>query len=311
MTKKVLNLKNKEDIEKLLESEKYISSTEINLSLLNAIRLKSPLLIEGAAGVGKTEIAKVLAKGLDTELIRVQCYEGIDFTKVLYDFNYSKQILYINLLKENVSELLQGKDFSSSVKALDNETDFYGKDFLLERPLLKAISPKNKKRKVLLIDEIDKSDAEFEAFLLELLSDFTVTIPEFGVIECKEELRPIVILTSNATRELSEALKRRCMYLYIDYPSVESEAKIISEKSDIGYDYAKQIALAVSNIRKLNLKQSPSIAESITWSLVLLENFGVKNIKDIEKTEIDLTLGSLLKNRKDIEKATSSNYIAM
>lgn len=305
------NIKTKEDIGKLLEKQKYISNSEINMAILNSLKLKSPLLIEGAAGVGKTEIAKVLASALDTELVRVQCYEGIDFSKVLYDFNYSKQILYINLLKENVSELLQGKDFSSSVDILDKETDFYGKDFLIERPILKAISPENKKRKVLLIDEIDKSDMEFEAFLLEVLSDFTITIPEFGTIECPEDIRPIVILTSNATRELSEALKRRCMYLYIDYPNIETEANIISKKTNISYDFAEKIAKAVSNIRKLNLKQKPSIAESIIWANVLLSNFGIIDIETYEKQDIDLTLGSLLKNRNDIQKVIGADYLVL
>ncbi len=305
----MFDFKSRDEVRCALANHGYISNKEINFTLYNSVKLNSPLLIEGKAGVGKTEIAKVLASIFDTEMIRVQCYEGIDFSKVLYDFNYSKQILYINLLKENIKELLIEMDFSSSVNILNEETDFYGKDFLIERPFLKAISPENTTPKVLLIDEIDKSDMEFEAFLLELLSDFSITIPEFGTIECPKHLKPLVILTSNSQRELSEALKRRCTYLYIDYPSIEVEAEIIREKANIEYDFANKIAEKVSFIRGLNLKQNPSIAETITWSKVLLANLDIYDLNIDNKETIDGSLNVLLKNKNDLTKVIESDYL--
>ena len=295
------------EVTKLLEENDYISNSTIDITIFNAIKLKAPLLIDGPAGVGKTEMAKVLSRIFNAKLIRVQCYEGIDFTKVLYDYNYSKQLLFVNLLKENVKTLIQDKDIHSSIELLNNETDFFGENFLIERPLLKAISPKDKSPKVLLIDEIDKSDAEFEAFLLEILSDFSVSIPEYGTISAVD--RPIVVLTSNATRELSEALKRRCIYLYIDYPSPETEAKILTAKVNINYDFANKIVQAVHKIRNLPLKQKPSVAETINWSKALLLTMGELDFNEENKEEIDITLNVLLKNHYDIKTVINSNYL--
>lgn len=301
--------KTREEMKKALEDQGYITNIEIDYAVMNAMKLGLPILIEGAPGVGKTEIAKVLAKALDTEIIRVQCYEGIDFTKVLYDYNYGKQLLYINLLKDNVTNMIEGKDFKESVGVLNEKTDFYGKDFLLERPVLRAISPENKKSKVLLIDEVDKADAEFESFLLEVLSDYTVTIPEYGVVSCGEGVRPVVVLTSNAQRELSEALKRRCVYLYIDYPTIETESIIISEKVGVEYPYAEKVAKMVKKIRDMNLKQKPSIAESITWCETLLNSMGMDVLTIEGREELDSSLNVLLKNRGDIQKVRGSKYM--
>ncbi|SHF89884.1 MoxR-like ATPase [Caldanaerobius fijiensis DSM 17918] len=304
----MFDFKTREEVSEKLKEQGYISDKVIDYTIFNAVKLQAPLLIDGPAGVGKTEIAKVLAAIFDAELIRVQCYEGIDFSKVLYDFNYSKQLLYINLLKDNIGKLLQNKDFDTSVKLLNSETKFFGEDFLVERPILRAISPKDDKPKVLLIDEIDKSDMEFEALLLEVLSDFSVSIPEYGTVRAVN--RPLVVLTSNNTRELSDALKRRCVYLYIDYPDVEKETKIIQTKVNIEYDFAKAIATAVQKIRSLPLKQKPSIAETINWAKVLLLTIDAVDFNSSNKEYIDTTLNVLLKNQNDIKKAQASQYIA-
>lgn len=304
----MFDFKTREEVSEKLKEQGYISDKVIDYTIFNAVKLQAPLLIDGPAGVGKTEIAKVLAAIFDAELIRVQCYEGIDFSKVLYDFNYSKQLLYINLLKDNIGKLLQDKDFATSVKLLNSETKFFGEDFLVERPILRAISPKDDKPKVLLIDEIDKSDMEFEALLLEVLSDFSVSIPEYGTVRAVN--RPLVVLTSNNTRELSDALKRRCVYLYIDYPDVEKETKIIQTKVNIEYDFAKAIATAVQKIRSLPLKQKPSIAETINWAKVLLLTIDAVDFNSSNKEYIDTTLNVLLKNQNDIKKAQASQYIA-
>lgn len=304
----MFDFKTREEVSEKLKEQGYISDKVIDYTIFNAVKLQAPLLIDGPAGVGKTEIAKVLAAIFDAELIRMQCYEGIDFSKVLYDFNYSKQLLYINLLKDNIGKLLQDKDFATSVKLLNSETKFFGEDFLVERPILRAISPKDDKPKVLLIDEIDKSDMEFEALLLEVLSDFSVSIPEYGTVRAVN--RPLVVLTSNNTRELSDALKRRCVYLYIDYPDVEKETKIIQTKVNIEYDFAKAIATAVQKIRSLPLKQKPSIAETINWAKVLLFTIDAVDFNSSNKEYIDTTLNVLLKNQNDIKKAQASQYIA-
>ena len=302
------NFQTKQQVKEQFSQNQYISNTNIDITIFNAVKLQAPLLIEGPAGVGKTEIAKVLAKIFQGELIRIQCYEGIDFSKVLYDYNYSKQLLYVNLLKENAKSLIQDKDLKSSIELLNKETDFFGEHFLMERPLLKAISPKDNRPKILLIDEIDKSDAEFESFLLEILSDFSVSIPEYGTISAVD--KPIVVLTSNGTRDLSEALKRRCVYLYIDYPDPKTEANILVQKVNVEYDFANKIALALQKIRRLSLKQKPSIAETINWTKALLLILGVYEFNIENKGEIDETLNVLLKNHHDIKKLKSSNYLS-
>jgi len=259
-----------------LEAENYIFDEEFLVTVFIALKLEKPLLIEGHAGVGKTEVAKVLAGAFGAELIRLQCYEGLDESKALYEWNYQKQLLSIQLGQT------------------DRVGNLFTEEFLLERPLLRAINRENKA--VLLIDEIDKTDEEFEAFLLELLSDFQVSIPELGTIRAKS--RPMVILTSNNTRQLSDALKRRCAYLFIDYPSVEKEVRIINARlPGIGKRLAEDVAAAVAYLRK-NEKvfKKPSIAETLDWAAALMA---------LDKTKLDeegaeKTLGFILKNREDM-----------
>ncbi|MCK8818006.1 MoxR family ATPase [Natroniella sulfidigena] len=245
----------KEDLKKSFKEENYICGDEITIPVYLALELEKPILITGEPGVGKTEIAKVLSNAFDTELIRLQCYEGLDENKALYEWNYQKQLLNIQLNKNNPEE-----------EQLTD--DIFSEDYLLERPLLKAIQ--TDKRPVLLIDEIDKTDQEFEAFLFELLSDFQVSIPELGTIKAKQ--RPIVILTSNADRELSDGLKRRCIFLYVELPSMEKEIEIIQTKvPSIGKELSRDIAAAVSYLRaNLEFKKQPSISETLDWARALV-----------------------------------------
>ncbi|MGH7963203.1 MAG: AAA family ATPase, partial [Candidatus Binatia bacterium] len=245
-----------------------------------------PLLIEGPAGVGKTEVAKVLAAMLDTELVRLQCYEGLDEARALYEWNYQKQLLRIQ------ADTAQKQPWD------EVSTHIFSRAYLLERPLLRAISTPRKV--VLLIDEIDKADEEFEAFLLEVLSDFQVSVPELGTLRATH--RPVVVLTSNRARELSEALKRRCLHLYIDFPGVEEEARIIALKvPDLDDKLQRQVARFVSGLRKLDIKKSPSIAETLDWARALL----ALGIKELDAPTIKKTLNLILKYEDDIRKAES------
>lgn len=304
----VTNIKTREDIKQMLVKQQYIPSKEIVHTLYNAIKLNMPILIEGPAGVGKTEIAKVLKEALDLELVRIQCYEGIDYSKTLYEWDYPKQMLTINALQSVIKDDVSGLTLNESINLFGKSTNFFDDRFLLERPLLKSINGEGKK--VLLIDEIDKSDEEFEALLLEFLGEFSVTIPEYKTIACPKEQKPIVILTSNSQRALSEALKRRCAYLYIDYPTEQLEANIIEKKAKVDKDFATKVAKCVANIRSLErVKQKPSISESIIWAQSLMMNLNVEDFSEEFKDEIDLTLNVLLKNKKDIEIVKESNYI--
>lgn len=263
-------------LRKMMEKENYIFDEDLLVTLFVALKLNKPILVEGAAGVGKTEIAKVLSAALEAELIRLQCYEGLDESKSLYEWNYQKQLLYIQMSKDTT---LSG---------------LFSEEFLLPRPLLKAIL--NEKRSVLLIDEVDKTDEEFEAFLLELLSDFQVSIPELGTIKSKSI--PVVILTSNNNRQLSDALKRRCVYLYIDYPDIGKEIRIINARlPGIPERLASDIATAVNCLRKdERIYKKPSIAETLDWVTALMA-LG-KSRLDAEGAQ--KTLGFILKNRDDI-----------
>jgi MoxR-like ATPase len=271
-------------LRKALEAEKYIFDEEFLITVYVALKLEKPILIEGAAGVGKTEVAKVLSSALGAELLRLQCYEGLDESKALYEWNYQKQLLRI--------QLDIGKN--SEAEGECRLEGLFTEDYLLERPLLKAINSDEKK--VLLIDEIDKTDEEFEAFLLELLSDFQVSIPELGTVHAKS--KPVVVLTSNNTRQLSDALKRRCVYMFIDYPSVEKEFSIINAKlPGVPQSLAKDAALAVCAIRRNErIFKKPSIAETLDWvaALMAIEK------KRLDEEGIEKTLGFLLKNREDM-----------
>lgn len=301
-------ISSKQDLMEQFEAQQYLASPEVIYTVYNAIQLNMPILIEGPAGVGKTELAKVLHQAFNLEFLRIQCYEGIDFSKVLYDYHYPKQMITINALQGKINEELEGLSINESINHFGDDTNFFDERFLLKRPLLQAIDGDQKK--VLLIDEIDKSDEEFEALLLEFLGEFSVTIPEFKTVTCNPAAKPIVILTSNAKRELSEALKRRCLYLYIDYPTESMEASIIQAKAQVDEAFATKVAKVVNNIRSIsNLKQRPSIAESITWAQALLINLGEMAFDLDHRNELNLTLNSLIKNKRDLEVVKSQDYL--
>ncbi len=267
-------------LKRSMEREGYVSEDDLAVTVFLALTLKKPLLVEGAPGVGKTEIAKVLGRVFRTEVIRLQCYEGLDENKALYEWNYQRQLLKIQILKDQCSQK-------------DIEKDLFDEEYLLERPLLKAI--RSSKRVVLLIDEVDKVDEPFEAFLFELLSDFQVSIPELGTLTAREI--PIVVLTSNGDRELSDGLKRRCVYLYIDYPDIEKEAKILQMKvPEAGERLNREIAAAVGYIRaNLDLRKQPSIAESLDWARALV----ALHADALTADNMARTVNLLLKNRDD------------
>jgi len=281
-----------------LAEEKYIASREIATTIFLAMKMEKPVLIEGPAGVGKTDLGKCVSSALDMDLVRLQCYEGLDESKALYEWEYAKQLLYTQILKEKLSCIMEDKDsLKEAVARLSNEEDvFFSDNFLLARPILRAVT--SERPCLLLIDEIDKSDSEFEAFLLEVLSDFQVSIPEIGTI--KANRKPFVILTSNNAREMSDALKRRCLHLYINYPTRELEEKIVSLKvPECGEKLTTEIVRAVHRIRELQLKKEPSISETLDWARALLL-LGQSELNP--ETAVD-TLNFILKYEKDIELA--------
>lgn len=265
-----------------LRGKRYFASRGLTTTIFLALRLGRPLFLEGEAGVGKTEVAKVLADLLDTELIRLQCYEGLDVHHAVYEWNYTRQMMHIRLLEA------RGDGAS--------ETELFGPEFLLRRPLLRAIEKRDKPA-VLLIDEMDRSDEEFEAFLLEILSDFQITIPEIGTI--KAEYPPVVIVTSNRTREVHDALKRRCLYFWIDYPTFESELQIVLAKvPEAPGQLARQVTAFVQELRQAELYKVPGIAETLEWTAALV----ALDRDTLDENVIDETLGVLLKYQDDIEK---------
>ncbi len=274
----------------------YICSDEIATSIYLACQLQKPILIEGPPGVGKTELAKVTAQYLGCALIRMQCYEGLDESKALYEWKYSKQLLYTQLLKDQLVSVTAGaKDLDESVSRLHQFADiFYSPEFLEARPLLQALQQKD--GAVLLIDEIDKADQEFEAFLLELLSDYQVSIPEIGTV--KAVSKPVVILTSNNTRELGDALKRRCLHLYIPFPDAKLEQKIIAvQVPDLEKELRRQLVSFVEELRGMALKKVPAVSESIDWAKALL----LLNVETLDYDWVKKTLNLLLKFQEDIE----------
>ncbi len=268
-------------LKKKLDEQNYICDDALLTVLYVALTLGRPLLIEGAAGVGKTEIAKVMAAALDRELVRLQCYEGLDESKALYEWNYQKQLIAI--------QVHMGADRQDLTKSL------FSDEYLLERPLLKSI--RSEKEVVLLIDEIDKSDEEFEAFLLELLSEMQVTIPEVGTV--KSRTVPFVVLTSNRTRPLSDALRRRCAYLYIDYPTMEKELAILRRKlPHVDDRLCAQVALALQKLRSSEaILKKPSIAEALDWAAAL----DALGIRELTPDALRQTAGFVLKNNEDME----------
>ncbi len=280
-----------------LTAQKYIASDEISTIVYLAERLGKPLLTEGPAGVGKTELAKAISAATGCKLIRLQCYEGLDESKALYEWEYSKQLLYTQLLRDKLNDTLGKADtLSEAADRLAREEDvFFSDRFLLQRPLLSAIL--SEQPTVLLIDEIDRADAEFEAFLLEVLSDFQVSVPELGTLSAKH--KPFVVLTSNNTRELSEALKRRCLYLFIDYPSPEEELAVVRLKvPDLNPKLAKQAVEFVQKLRKSDMRKSPSISETLDWANALV----ALNAQHLDKDTLDDTLSVLLKHEADLQK---------
>jgi MoxR-like ATPase len=286
------------EVKQALAKQRYIASDEIATVLYLAERLGKPVLAEGPAGVGKTELGKAWSGITRRQMIRLQCYEGLDETKALYEWEYAKQMLYTQLLRDKLHDLLaDATTLAGAADRLAAEEDvFFSERFLLPRPLLQAIVADEPV--VLLIDEIDRSDVEFEAFLLEVLSDFQVSVPELGTVRARHQ--PLVVLTSNNTRELSEALKRRCLYLYIDYPTVEMELQVVRLKvPELGPELARQAVELVHRLRQLDLKKHPSISETLDWARALV----TLNASSLERETLDTTMTVLLKHEADVVRA--------
>lgn len=292
-----MDFKSVNDVQERLEMAGYIPSKEISTVVFLAAATQKPVLVEGPAGVGKTELAKAIARSLDRELIRLQCYEGLDESKALYEWEYAKQLLYTQMVKDRINDIIAHT--ATLAEAVDQiaaqEDAFFSDRFIQSRPLLQAIS--SEKPVVLLLDEVDKSDPEFEAFLLELLSDFQVTIPELGTR--KAISIPFVLLTSNNYRDMSDALKRRCVHLYIDYPQRETEVQIVRLKiPGIEGKLAADLVDSIRRIRLLDLKKSPSISETLDWAQSLL----VLQINELTPEVISETLNVICKYQIDMEK---------
>ena len=298
----MMNFKSIDDLQQALAAQNYISERSLTTAIFLALKLQRPLLLEGEAGVGKTEIAKVLASLLNTDLIRLQCYEGLDASHAVYEWNYTRQMLHIRLMERDrrgTEDAGLSADKPSAVLRPPSsaEAELFGPEFLLRRPLLQAIEPNRQTAPVLLIDELDRSDDEFEAYLLEVLSDYQITIPEIGTIKATHI--PIVILTSNRTREVHDALKRRCLYHWIDYPSFEKELTIVRAKvPGASEQLSRQVTRFVQELRREDLYKIPGIAETLDWitAIVTLDQHA------LDAAIIEDTLGVILKYQDDVQK---------
>jgi MoxR-like ATPase len=281
-----------------LRAQGYIADETVATTVYLAASLEKPILAEGPAGVGKTELAKALALAMNTELIRLQCYEGLDEAKTLYEWMYPKQLLYTQMLRDKIGDIVTGAtSLADAVERIAGQDDaFFSDQFLQPRPLLQAIRAES--QAVLLIDEVDRAEDELEAFFLEVLGEFQVTVPELGTITAAH--RPIVVLTSNNTRELSDALRRRCLYLGMDYPGADREAEIVATRvPEVDASLASQIAAFVHELRELDLKKSPSISETIDWARALI----LLSADSLGEAVVNSTLSLLLKYEGDLELA--------
>jgi MoxR-like ATPase len=284
-----------DELQDTLAARGYIADRGLAVSVYLALRLKRPLFLEGEAGVGKTEVGKVLAAALDTELIRLQCYEGLDVSHAVYEWNYPRQLLEIRLLEA-----------SEGLKRVEATRHLFTHEFLIRRPLLRAIEGTRARPPVLLIDEIDRADEEFEGYLLELLSDFQITIPELGTIRAEEP--PIVIITSNRTREVHDALKRRCLYWWIEYPDFDKEYRIVTAKVPAaGARLAAQVTAFVQELRTLDLYKAAGLSETLDWAAALV----ALNRETLDADVVEQTLGILLKNQEDIESVRGTRLPAL
>jgi MoxR-like ATPase len=274
-----------DEVMQALQEHNYIAERGLATAIFLALKLQKPLFLEGEAGVGKTEVAKVLAAILNAELIRMQCYEGLDVNSAVYEWNYTRQMLQIRLLE------------ARNAASVDTLKEIFSPEFLIKRPLLRAIEESREAPPVLLIDELDRADEEFEAFLLELLSDWQVTVPEVGTLKATHP--PIVVLTSNRTREIHDALKRRCIYYWIDYPSLDKELKIVRAKvPEASEMLSRKIVSFIQNLRSMELYKVPGVAETIDWAAAL----NALNQTDLETQTVDDTLGVILKYQDDVHK---------
>ena len=273
-------------VQNLLASERYVADEALATSIFLALKLQRPLLLEGEAGVGKTEVAKVLAAGLNTNLIRLQCYEGLDIAHAVYEWNYARQLIEIRA---------SDSDADTQVSRHDRTRELFGPEFLIKRPLLQALETKTSSPPVLLIDELDRADEEFEGYLLELLSDYQITIPELGTI--KATTPPTVIITSNRTRELHDALKRRCLYAWIDYPSFEKELRIVTSKVPGASELlAQQVTRFVQQLRHAELYKITGVSETLDWATALV----ALGQQELDAATVERTLGIILKNQEDL-----------
>jgi MoxR-like ATPase len=278
-----------DELQGALREHQYVADRGLATAIYLALKLQRPLFLEGEAGVGKTEVAKVMANLLDTELIRLQCYEGLDLNQAVYEWNFARQIMHIRLLEARGEH--------------PAEAELFGPQFLLRRPLLQAVHPETPRDRapVLLVDEIDRSDEEFEAFLLEVLSDFQITIPEIGTL--KAEQPPVVVLTSNRTREVHDALKRRCLYFWIDYPTFQKELEIVRARiPEAPESLSRQVTAFVQNLRQADLYKLPGVAETIDWTTALI----ALDQTALDPAVVDETLGVILKYQDDVDKIKGS-----